>query len=246
MIIEDFVSFGRTVPEKSKRYGEKVCMAGFSPEMRQFIRLYPIPTEYKIKARSINCVACERNKMDSRFESWAVKDRDPKKALRQIKKRISENDLISILESQLAKSIDELNDKRKSLGVIKPITYKPLMKVRKQFKDSNQLELFDDFRQNFCFKTASDYFRVPYLYFTDNKAHRLQIREWGLYELLRKYMLSGKILEESDIEKSLCLKDDRDIYIVVGNMAHIRKSWLIIKVFSFKKNQAQKEIDIFK
>lgn len=242
MIIEDFISFGRTVPEKSKRYGEKVCMAGFSPEMRQLIRLYPIPPQFKIKARSMSMVNVERNKMDSRIESWAIKDRDPGRALKTIKTKIDEKELINILEKYKAESINALNDQRKSLGIIKPFTYKPLMKIRAQFKNDNQLTLFDDFRSNFDFKTAADYFRIPYLYFTDTSSHRLQIREWGLYELLRKYIASGRILEESDVEKSLYLKDDRVIYLVVGNMAHVRKSWLIIKIFSFKAKPKQKDL----
>lgn len=233
---------GRTVPEKSKRYGEKVCMAGFSPELRSLIRLYPIPIQFKIKSRSMHRVHVERNRRDSRIESWAVKDRQPHKAIWKVKDKIEERVIKDFLEKNIHKSIDWLNSRRMSLGIIKPNTFKPVIKKRKEFKDSSQLKLFDDFKSDKAFKTATDYFNIPYLYFTDTKSHTLQIREWGLYELLRKYTLKNRLLTQEDMIKSLYLDDNKDTFLIVGNMIHIPNVWLIIKIFSFKKKQKNLEL----
>lgn len=42
MHVEDFVVLGRTVPEESKKYGQRICMAGYSLENNQFLRIYPL------------------------------------------------------------------------------------------------------------------------------------------------------------------------------------------------------------
>ena len=42
MHVEDLIVLGRTVPEESRKYGQKVCMAGYSAENNQFLRVYPL------------------------------------------------------------------------------------------------------------------------------------------------------------------------------------------------------------
>lgn len=237
MILEDFISFGRTVPEKSQRYGKKVCMAGYSPECRALFRVYPLPINFNLPCRSMVSIHLERNKMDSRKESWAVKGRDPSAVINQVADRVSEKDLIEYLKSEVVESVDWLNEHRRSLGVLKVKHYQSALKNRKSVTNPFQLRLFDDFKEQFNFKTATDYFLAPYLHFTDTSDRKLQIRDWGLYELMRKYENQNRALTSTDISNGLNLSDDRDIYLVVGNMNHVRTSWIIIKTFSFKRER---------
>ncbi len=115
MIVEDFVCLGRTVPEESKKYGHKVCMAGYSYELRQFLRVYPLPVKNPLEVRGKYVLSLERNSMDSRIESWKLVDRV---ALYPSPTKASDADIQQILKQNVAASIDELNEQRKSLGVV--------------------------------------------------------------------------------------------------------------------------------
>jgi len=240
MRVDDFIVFGRTVPEDSKRYGTRVCMAGYSEEMRQMMRVYPTDVESNIKARRVLKLELERNKMDSRAESWALKDRTMKSIL-AMSEPVNKEILKPFLKKEAAESIDYLNKNRRSLGVLIPETFEVIIKTRKHIDDPEQLLLFDDFAQSGGFKTASDYFLAPYL--KTNKGC-FQIREWGVYELLRKYENERKKITASDITSALHIEDDKEVFLVVGNMNHIRTAWLIIKTFSFVKDTQISLLDI--
>ena len=60
MRIDDLIVFGRTAPEESKKYGQSVCMAGYSQELRQLMRLYPMSIRSNIKARCVISAEIER------------------------------------------------------------------------------------------------------------------------------------------------------------------------------------------
>jgi len=243
MRIDDLILFGRTAPEKSKKYGVKVCGAGYSPEMREFIRIYPIPIHCKISAREMITVDVNRSKFDSRRESWALKTRDDKSLLCSLGKRTGD-EIRSILEARIS-SIETLNKEKASLGVIKPDSFELIIKNRKGFfaaveKDPSQMTLFDDFEESFkddiAFKTANDYFKAPYIFINDSKQKYIQLREWGLYELMRKY--PHKITSDY-IKRSLHLCDEKEVFFVIGNTNQHRNTWLVIKTFSFDKKSRQ-------
>ncbi len=76
--VEDFVVLGRTVPEDSKRYGKKICMAGYSPDLNQFLRVYPLmlpigdsADSNDFKARHAYSLDLRRNDQDNGIESCA-------------------------------------------------------------------------------------------------------------------------------------------------------------------------------
>jgi len=242
MRIDDFIVLGKTVPEKSKKYGEKVCMAGLSTEMKSLLRLYPIDIYSKIPTRSTLVVEVERNNLDSRLESWTLKDRSTW-SIRSVGEKVGKAQLIEVLESQVAQSIDNLNENRKSLGVLKVDSFDIIMKTRKNIDNDLQLKLFDDFQEFAGFKTASDYFQIPYFRINgDDKQRCLQIREWGVYELIRKGEESNQPISAIDIKKALHIKDNSTVYLVVGNMNNVRNVWIIIKVFVFDGTYRQKTL----
>lgn len=213
-------------------------MAGFSPELGQMLRVFPILPNVKIRTRSSLVINLERNRLDSRNESWALKDRSPASILNQ-SPAVEQFFLKKCLDKNLSSSVDELNTSRKSLGILKA-KYSTEIKTRKEINDPAQIELFQELERKVAFRTANDYFMAPYIKL-DIEGHqkRFQIREWGLYELMRKYEMKGRKLTIQDIQKSLYLDTKREVYFVVGNMNHARNVWLIIKIFSFKKQNYQ-------
>jgi hypothetical protein len=239
MRVDDLIVLGRTVPEESKRYGQRVCMAGYSEELRQLMRVYPLEIQSPIKARYLIGAELERNNMDSRLESWALKDRSSKSIL-SIGPVISKEVLRPMLESQVVESVDELNINRRSLGVLKPESFEIVCKNRTSIEHPQQLQLFDNFKDAFCAKVATDFFTIPYVKIhSEKKQQCFQLREWGIYELMRKYQEQGRQTGAGEIKKALHVQDESDVYFVVGNMNNARNIWLVIKVFVFKSKQRQ-------
>jgi len=234
MRIDDFIMFGRTVPEKSQKYGVTVCGAGYSPEIRSFIRIYPLPIRCKIESRDMVTVEVDRSKHDSRHESWALKDRNEKSVSGSLGKMTKE-EIRQILEKRVT-TLDNLNDAKASLGVIKPDNFDVEMKTRAAIQDPNQMSLFDEFEETITFKTSSDYFKIPYLVTSEGKQKHLQLREWGIYELMRK---NPTKINAEYVSNALHIGKDKDVFFIVGNMNQFKTVWLVIKVFSFDKKPAQ-------
>ena len=235
MRVDDFIVFGRTAPEDSKKYGQSVCMAGYSEELRQLLRLYPMNIRSKVRARCKISVEIERNNKDSRFESWTLKDRTEDSIL-NVSSPIDKDAILPILKKNAVESIKELNEKRLSLGIIKPEKYEIQLKTRANIAVPGQLTLFDSFRKSVGVKTANNYFHAPYLrIYADDSQSCLQIREWGIYELIRRYEKEGKAITDQDIKRALHIGDGKDAFFIIGNMVSVRNVWLVIKVFTYDK-----------
>jgi len=232
MKIEDFIVFGRTVPERSKKYGHSVCMAGYSKELGEMIRVYPLNIKSKVKARKILNLDVERNKDDTRKESWALKGRTERSIL-DTSNQAKPKQLQNILQNITYPSITELNENKLSLGVLQPNEFEIVMKSRSEVNE-HKVEAFDEFANHF--KTGADYTKIPYLKMKiGDRTHCIQMREWGIFELLRKYEKEGKSTSQEDIKNALHIREDRETYFAVGNMYRFRNNWLVIKTFTFKR-----------
>ncbi len=241
MRIDDLVVFGRTAPEDSVKHGQSVCMAGYSPEMRQFIRVYPMAVRSNVKARSVITVEVERNNKDSRMESWTLKDRS-ERSITNIKPQIHKTALQPILNNSVT-TIEELNNNKLSIGVIKPEHYDIELKTRDKIAIPGQLSLFDSFQKQVSVRAANSYYHAPYLkLYNASGQNCLQIREWGVYELMRSYEMQYKTITASDIKKALYINDSKDVYFVIGNMVASRNVWMVIKVFTYDK---QEQLSLF-
>jgi len=227
MRIDDFICLGRTVPEASTKYGVKVCMAGYSPELRQLMRVYPLPVQNPIRARHSCVMELDRNPNDSRAESWKLADREA--PIQVSPKPIEADRIASMMEPLTSKSIDELNAARRSLGVLVARSYAGSFTPRKGAVNPLQGTLFDVVDQTFG---AGSIDLTPYLEFDDDagKLHRLQIREWGCYEYLRKHRHDA-----TGLWKALGF-DGSPVLLVVGNMNNQRTAWLVIKTFRLKRD----------
>jgi hypothetical protein len=242
--VEDFVVLGRTVPEESKKYGKRVCMAGYSAECNQFLRVYPLMVPVGgnaeangFRARFRYALDLKRNPQDSRTESWRVLNEQqptstPWRAAGEVKKEV----VLDWLKKRAVPSIHSLDDCKLSLGVIwvKAANWKGLAIPRHEpDPPPEHASLFDDLEDQATVHAPTfDPTKVkfaPYIRFQDAASeHRLQIREWGAYMLLGQAKYADK---PEMLWKAPAYVEGRDIVLVVGNMNNHRKNWLIIKTF---------------
>lgn len=233
MILQDFVMLGKTIPEPSSDGRVFVCSAGVSHELRRLVRIYPLCRGEAPPRWSVCTVNVERNPRDARDESFRLQGDRSKGAHEQINKTafaitatIARENRGRLLDPYKADSIDELNARRASLGFIEPLGEPSLtFEFRENAPDSPQLSLFatsDDEAQKFG---ARRFAYQPYLSFRDLHGwHRLQLRDWGAYEFMRKH---GD--ERRDELREACRLRDKPC-LLVGNMNHQRTAWLVISV----------------
>ncbi len=223
MRIDDFIVLGRTTPVASKKYGHCVCVAGYSEELRQFIRIYPTQINSKIKTLCKLSVEVERKGEDKRQESWALKTRSEESIL-SVSDPLHKNEILHILKNNVSESILELNQKKLSLGIIKPEVFEIVTEQRKAFVQHEK-----------GIRTIEQFPIIPRLELppTPGEQARFMINEWGLYQLMTKYEKEDKALTAIDIKNALQIKDGKDVYFLVGNMNKIKNRWLVIKTFTY-------------
>lgn len=235
MILEDFIVLARTVPENSKKYGHRVCLAGWSPEMQQLYRVYPLLVHDPLRSRHSARLRVQRNTDDSRRESLQLVD-----AATSI---LSVSDTVAITTKDVFDfprydSIKTLNAQRLSLGLI-PIDGVPSlhMQTRLDVVDAAQGLLFDEFLTDVArhgFLAGNDYDHIPYVQFKDACGwHTLQLREWGVYEYLRKHAWDGQGLAQG------YQSAQHEWLALVGNMAHRRNVWLVIQLYKRRHEQGK-------
>jgi hypothetical protein len=227
MVIDDFVMLGRTVPEQSKKHGLVACSAGYSEEMKRFMRVYPLAPTERIPKWTQCRLSLRRNPSDSRDESWRLDD-DKSDVVSIIGKK-SKDEQFDFLKSMASDSIAKLNADKKSLGIIVP-----------SITGWHFSGLSDNEERQFpLFEGQEDMKKmVPRIRFDDNSGHHnLQLRDWGCFELLRKGADPEKLWS------ALKLNDPtyEHIFFVGNHNAH-RSSWLIISVISKRKSM---NLDLF-
>ena len=239
MHIDDFIVLGRTVPEESKKYGKRVCMAGYSPENNQFLRVYPLRVPIGenadangFKARHSYALDLRRNPNDSRTESWRVADdQKPTSTLWDRAVEVPKKTVVDWLTKRAVNSIRLLNECRLSIGVIvaKADEWQGVVVPRANTDAADEhRSLFEDLETQTDIDANQIQF-APYIRFRDSDGeHRIQVREWGAYRLLSnpQYSSQPEVLWGAPGYRS-----GRDLVLVVGNMGNHRTNWLIIKTF---------------
>lgn len=232
MTLDDFVMLGKTVPEPSADGRVFVCSAGVSRELRQLVRVYPLGRA-GCPPRWMRCrIHLERNPQDSRAESWKlVGDRSPE-AIPQINFRITQQEKTAhhqradLLAPFVLGSIREANERRLSLCVIHPQRRPSL-----EFNDNVADDLTSPLLRLFTLRDeplefgSKRFAHNPYLRFRDEDGeHRLQLRDWGVYEFMRKQGDERRF----ELERALHLSDDSSLF--VGNFHNHRNAWCVISV----------------
>lgn len=233
MIFEDFVMLGKTVPEPNSDGRVFVCSAGWSSEYGKLVRIYPLARRKSPPRWSRSVVRLERNPKDSREESWRIAaDRTRpvhegiNRCFNVVEERVANSARPKLLSRAFRSSIDEANDQRISLALIRPVAKPRLFfEHNPQSPDSPALRLFDlDDGEP---QGSRRFAYIPRLEFADaDGTHRLMLRDWGVYEFMRKYGDSRR----HELERALHLSDDS--VLLVGNLNNQRNAWLVISVLN--------------
>lgn len=214
MILEDFVMLGKTAPETDRQGRVTVCSAGWSPELRQLIRIYPLAEENCPPDFSVSQVRLERNRKDSRMESWAIAGDRSVDVHKSINARFDTRGILNDRKSLLneipnVSSIKEANEKRLSLAVVEP-------EIRPNF--------YLEFNQNRVVgkKSTKAYDYIPRLKFiSGGKTHKLKYLNQEVYENLGKNMHNIGLLKIKE-------KFQANPRLLIGNMFAFRNNWLVI------------------
>jgi hypothetical protein len=232
VIIEDFTLLGTTVPESTRSDGRIcVCSAGVSPESRKLIRLYPLARRHAPSRWNTYRVPVERNPKDHRPESFKLQgDRSDSghPYINNVFTNVGEvkpTERAQLLRPFIVGSIKEANEKRLSLAILQPDFGALDFDYNPDSPDSPQLALFPDLGPEIPVG-AKRFPYIPRLNFYDEVGpHRLMIRDWGVYEQMRKY--PGR---HRELPHWLHLSSASSL--LVGNFNQHRSAWLIISVLN--------------
>lgn len=243
---DGFVMLGKTRPEARADGREFICSAGYQPDLG-LIRIYPLARRYAPARWSQTRVALQRNPKDPRKESWQLAgdrsvDTHPlinREVFTQAGPDVppsARGDLIP--ERFYVDSVSQANTERRSLALLRPddaeiIWTRP---DRRDEQDMHQLELLSLSALGGAAPDRPD--RIPRLRFTDGTEHRLQLRDWGVYELIRKH---GLDYAADNLTSALHL--DGNSVLLIGNILRHQTSWLVISVLSLTSRQMQLPID---
>ncbi len=220
MILEEVVVLTRTVPEESKKYGRRVCLAAYCRDLGHLIRVYPTTIDAPVKTGSVCRLRVTKNTDDNRCESFRLSDAID--GLLSVGDQMPAVEVRRMLASRYptSDSISELNARRASLGVVHS-QCEGSLRSRKSGSviDPSQALFWDDL---FCFDDRQQV--APYVTFGK---HTLQLREWGCHEWLRKNPDQDRAAMLWNI-----LKFGRDQMLVIGNMMHKRNVWMVLKTYA--------------
>lgn len=242
MILDDLVFVGRTVPEKTSDGRTVVCSAGFSADFGGLLRLYPLPPWGHPHRWDVCRVEVEADRRhDSRPESYKVKaDRQD---LPAVAAAISKVDVLpkaarlDWLDCYRADSINELDQKRRSLGVIAPTDLTCSFEYDREADEAMlQLPGFESERPD---RGRRSFPKRPRVQFRDGdgRSRDLALNAWDAYEWVRKNPGNETRLFNADHPGMWFGAADREVRLLVGNHLHHRNAWLVIAYLSFQKAQ---------
>lgn len=222
-----YILICKTIPEYSKRDGTLyTCSIGLSNKFG-LIRVYPLPPTGMDKY-GIYEIEVEKNKKDTRFESWKLSSYSRKEnwiGFSDDVKKVgvsNENYVSDYLSNYTSVSISELNKNRKSIGVIKTDNSNAFWDKNDRYINELQYGLFQDVGvdvANWTKFTKDSKEKNLRLKFQDQDGfHNLQYNEWHYYEGQRLYGATKEILKPLN-------KKDRNI-ILLGNMLQFRNNWI--------------------
>lgn len=243
MIIDDFVMLGRTVPEPNRKHEVGVCSAGVSPSLGSLIRVCPLAMTDKIPRWSTVAIDLAHDeRRDNRVETrqlgsggWEAGREYP---------RVGRAALLAPYRvSGIAEANDRIIDpkpggnRRMSLAVVRPESCE-LRIEHNPGELAPHYELFGAAPPRARGRNREDRARFPFTVRADFRdeggRHRLQIRDWGLFELLRKRHDELDDMTDdqrvSYVAQALHLKETS--LFLVGNFDNYRKSWLVISVLN--------------
>ena len=239
--MDDLIVLGEAVPDELKDGRKVVCTACYSPK-HGLVRIYPISTKIRMRRWDRMSILLEKNPRDTRVESWKVQGSKPDwdklgqniSSQGQLKRRERIRLLRKLYNDFGAGCIEDLNDAKRSLAIIKPNILKGWMADRSDGEYDPTVQITLD--SNIPFLTIRNYPKQPRVQYKCSNCrtknpHNQQILEWGVYEWMRKNPENM----EKGIENLRLTDTKYDIYFLVGNMAAHRNAFMVISVFRFKR-----------
>ena len=238
--MDDLIVLGEGVPDELKDGRKVICTACYSAE-HGLVRVYPIPPDAPMRRWDRMSIPLVRNPQDTRGESWKVMgskgewNRLGERIHRQGK--LGQPDRIKLVHKLYndfgVGCVQDINDRKQSLGIIKPNILDAWMKDRgERYDPAIQATL----NSETLFRTIHNYKLQPCVKYRcstcrNQNPHEQQIIEWGVYEWMRKHQTNPRKAIEN-----LYLTDSQwEKYFLVGNMSKYRNSFMVISVFRFKR-----------
>jgi len=240
--IERVIILGRGVPEQISDGRITVCVAGWS-EARGFVRLYPSRVDSPLQVWNIVDVEVERNPRDGRSESWKFPDsRSGWENINQhmiVTGSLSREHRIGLLDSIKSSCVMDINDRRESLGIIKPRIGRSYLSINHMHTEAYQ-PLFE-IMEHADIATKRDHFAEPRLSYLcgdgcrAKRSHDMQLLDWGCYQWIRKHPESA-----DQIWRNMGIgADGWTHYFLVGNQANQRTSYMVINILRQKSEVFQ-------
>lgn len=234
LTIDDFIMLGRTFPQETKNKGVTVCAVGYSQELNQLIRIYPLQITDKIPKWSKVQLKLIKPRTDNRRESWKLNEPfKPSDIIGSISKEEGFNTLLKLVKP----SINCLNADKASIGILKPTAIK--FKLEKQTNSMEDLDYYQQLNLFGCNQDRPKLYLPNYiprleLFNADNSFNKLQLREGGCSEFM------GKGRDPNDLIENLKLNDSNyQQLLIVGNTKTHRNTWLVISTVFSKDTSSQ-------
>lgn len=243
----------KTYPSISIKYQETVCTAGVllddDEKPIQWVRIYPIrfrqlDFDKRYPRWSIISAKIERNEKDYREESFRIDDSSIQ-IIRKIDTRQNWEKRKSLVLPLEFKSIRQIKEQGKSLGIIKPQTIKKYFykkDIKREWKPKQQAIL----DQMDLFEPSVKLDKIPYKFgykfiSQDGDEHRCTISDWEIMQLYRSCRDRSKETNIENKEKEALekvrqkLEDEflnkKDLYFIMGNLKNHKNSFMIIGLF---------------
>lgn len=243
----------KTYPSISTKYQETVCTAGVlldeDDQPVQWIRIYPIrfrqlDFDKRYPRWSIISAKIERNDKDYREESFRIDDSSIE-VIRKIDTSKNWEERKALVLPLEFKSILDIKEQGKSLGIIKPQTIKKYFcnkEIEREWKPKQQAIL----DQMDLFEPSVQLDKIPYkfgyeFFSKDGKRHRCTINDWEIQQLYRGCRDRSKETSMENKEKEALekvrqkLEDEflskKDLYFIMGNLKNHKNSFMIIGIF---------------
>jgi hypothetical protein len=177
-------------------------------------------------------LSVERNKRDSRKESWKLSSYARKDNWSGITDDVrfirlaNKSKALRYLSRWISPSISNLNEARKSIGVIKAKQLHAYWDINNKFVNDRQVGMFEDVElSSFASYTKATKEKESRIKFLDEDGmHDLQLNEWGLYEYQRKFGAKTEAFRYVNSPKST--------HVLVGNMHNHRSTWIALNTFN--------------
>lgn len=242
--IDDLIVLGMAVPEEIRDGRRTVCLGGYSPS-RGFIRVYPCRPDMGLHRWNIIKVQVERNPRDTRHESWKFVDSNPQwETLNdkvEILRTLPASERYPLLKGLAAPCVRSINDERNSLGIVLASNvHRAYFGQNPQYGKPHQPALIERPGEQYV-RTKDTYPIEPRLCYSCDECrnqHDQKVLEWGAFEWMRKN--PGNV--EQYWENARLFSTEHDLFILVGNQANQRTSFLVINIIPVKRGKKTEAI----